>query len=392
MNEPFAAPGTRKRTEAFCIAAVLAVLSATLWPFDPFPRNGVSWLQGTGGLKFEKAGLLISNGALEPAETQATESYSLELLLRPASTKSAYTILGFYAPTRPRQFLVRQWKDGLLVTHDAAVESDRTKTIKFDVDHVFHPGRLVLVTISSGPNGTTVYLDGQTAQSFPGFRISRSELSGETVLGTSPVTYDPWSGELRGLAIYSKEQTPEDAFRHYEQWTDPRGRPPDLDGVLARYAFTEAVGREVRDQAASGPNLEIPESFNVPHKGMLRSVAKEFKANRRYVIEVLMNVGGFVPLGLIVCAYVAWTRNPWKAILITTVACGILSLVIEVLQYFIPRRGSGTTDIITNTLGAAVGAIFMERRAVGCALEQMKLIRRVRESLEHRRVPSPRFL
>jgi len=360
--------------------AVLAVLSATLWPFDPFPRNGVTWLQGTSGLKFEKAGLVISNGALEPAETQATDSYSLELLLQPASTKSAYTILGFYAPTRPRQFLVRQWKDGLLVTHDAAVESDRTKTIKFDVDHVFHPGRLVLVTISSGPNGTTVYLDGQPVQSFPGFRISRSELSGETVLGTSPVMYDPWSGELRGLAIYSKELTPEDAFQHYKQWLDSSGRSPDLEGVLVRYAFTEAAGHEVPNQIASGPNLEIPARFLVPHKGMLRSAAKEFKANWRYLIDVLMNVGGFVPLGIIVCAYLAWTRNRWKAILITTVACGILSFVIEVLQYFIPRRGSGTTDIITNTLGAALGAVLTQHDAVRCALELMKLIPGVQQS------------
>src|ERR1019366_2494153 len=132
----------------------VAVLIATLWPFSPFPWNGVLWLHGTTGLKFEKAGLVVSTGPLRPSDGEA-ESYSLELLLRPASTKSAYTILAFYTPTRPRQLLVRQWRDGLLVTHDAAVENDNTRTIKFDVDHVFRRGRLVLVTISSGPNRTT---------------------------------------------------------------------------------------------------------------------------------------------------------------------------------------------------------------------------------------------
>jgi len=358
--------------------AVVAVLIATLWPFNPFPRNGVTWLQGISGLKFERAGLAVSNGPLKPL-TQGTESYTLELLLRPASTKSAYTILAFYTPTRPAQLLVRQWTDGLLVTHDAAVERDRTKTIKFDVDHVFRPGRLVLVTISSGPNRTAVYLDGQPADSFPRFKISQSELSGEIVLGTSPVTYQPWQGELRGLAIYSKELTRADALRHYKEWTDPSG-PPDLDGALARYTFAEVAGREVRNEVASGPNLEIPANFSVPHKGLLRSAAKEFKANWMYAIDVLMNIAGFVPLGLIVCAYLAWTRSPWKAILITIVACGILSFVIEVLQYYIPRRGSGTTDIITNTLGAALGAALSQAGAVRPTLEKMKLIRRVQRS------------
>jgi len=64
----------------------------------------------------------------------------------------------------------------------------------------------------------------------------------------------------------------------------------------------------------------------------------------------------------------------------------MLSFVIEVLQYYIPRRGSGMTDIITNTLGAALGAMLLQVGAVRRALEQMKLIRRDREPLDY---PSP---
>jgi VanZ family protein len=52
----------------------------------------------------------------------------------------------------------------------------------------------------------------------------------------------------------------------------------------------------------------------------------------------------------------------------------MFSFVIEVLQYYIPRRGSGVTDIITNTLGAALGAALMETTAVRHVLEEMKLI------------------
>jgi VanZ family protein len=189
-----------------------------------------------------------------------------------------------------------------------------------------------------------------------------------------PVTYAPWPGELRGFAIYSKELTPADALRHYKEWTDPSG-PPDLDGAIARYAFAEAAGREVRNDVASGPHLEIPAIFSVPHKALLRSAAKDFKANWKYTKDVLMNIAGFVPLGLIVCAYLGWTRSRWKAILITTITCGILSFVIEVLQYYIPRRDSGATDIITNTMGAALGAALTQAGAVRHALEQMKLIR-----------------
>jgi VanZ family protein len=338
------------------VVAVLAVLIATLWPFRPFSPNGVHWIEGANGLRFEKAGLVVSNGPLMPAETDAG-SYSLELLLRPASTKSSYTILAVYAPTRPKQLLVRQWTDSLLVTHDATVDRDRTRTIKFDVDHVFIPGRLAHVTISSGAGGTTVYLDGEMAGSFPEFKISRSELLGRIVLGTSPIMYQPWHGELHGLAIYAKELTAVDALRHYKEWIVPSGHP-DLDGAIARYSFARGAGSEVRSQVPTGPSLEIPASFSVPYKSLLVSPAQEFKANRLYANDVAINIAGFVPLGLIVCAYLSWTRGHWRAILGTIIACGFLSFVIEVLQYYIPQRNSGTTDIITNALGAALGAVL----------------------------------
>jgi VanZ family protein len=334
----------------------------------------VHWLQGVNGLSFEKNGVVVSTGPLKPPETVASESYSLELLLRPASVRSSYTILAFYAPTRPRQLLVRQWKDGLLVTHNAEVDRDKTRTIKFDIDNVFHPGRLVLVTISSGLNGTTVYVDGQPAGSAPRFKISRSELSGEVVLGTSPVTYHPWQGEVRGLAIYAKELAPVEALQHYKEWSNPSGRP-DLDGAMARYSFEETSGREVRNEVNSEPALQIPGTFSVPHKGMLQSAAKEFKPDWRYAVDVVMNIAGFIPLGMIVCAYLGWTRGRWQAIFVATLTCGLLSFVIEALQYYIPRRGSGTTDIITNTLGAAVGGVLTYTSVVRRALERVNLIR-----------------
>jgi VanZ family protein len=370
VEEQFKAAASRARI--LCFVTVLGVLVATLWPFNPVPRNRVSWLQGMPGLKFEKASLVISADSLEPPDADL-DSYTIELLLRPASITRAHTIVGFYTPPSPKQFLIRQWTDGLLVTHDARINHDKTRTIKFDVDHVFVRGELVQVTISSGPKGTTVYLDGQMSESVPQFRVSGKELSAQVVLGTSPVTYNPWFGELCGLGIYSRELTPADAFRHFREWTEPSGSP-DLQNAMARYIFAEKAGQEVHNEVASGPNLEIPARFSIPHKGMLESVAKEFRPNRRYASDVLMNIAGFIPLGVIVCACLTPTRTRWNAILFTVVACGILSLGIEVLQYYIPSRGSGITDIITNTTGAAAGAVLVQMSAIRRLLERMNLI------------------
>jgi VanZ family protein len=289
--------------------------------------------------------------------------------------RSLRTILGFHSAVSARQLEIWQWKTGLLVTHDARVESDKTQEIKFGVDHVLEPGKLVCIAISSGRNGTRVYVDGQLAQSFPRFEISRNELSGSIILGTSPVRCDPWNGAIKGFAIYAKELMPEEAFQHYQSWTDRSGHSPaDLDAAIARYRFEEGAGKEVHNQVSSGPNLEIPATFSVPYKGFLQSPVHEFRPSWKYAWEVVSNIAGFVPLGMVVCSQFAWTKTRWKAILTASAICATLSFAIEVLQYYIPRRGSGITDILTNTLGAVLGAILLQSSLVRKRMQMMGLV------------------
>jgi VanZ family protein len=305
------------------------------------------------------------------ANGSGQEACGLELLLRPAVIESIHTILSFYTPTNPTQFLVRQWRDGLLVSRDIVKAGNNVKRAKFDVDHVFRAGRLLLVTITSGLHGTVAYVNGQPVQVYPRFITSQKELSGQIVMGTSAVDYEPWPGEVRGLAIYSKELTPAEVLRHYGQWSDGRGIDSwELSGAMAYYSFTERAGREIHSAVASGPDLQIPRTFTVPYKAFLQSPVKEFEASWNYAEDLLMNIAGFVPLGFLFCAYCVWRRSRWKAILCATLAGGILSLTIEVLQAYIPQRVSGTTDIITNTLGTALGAVLVRPSMIRMILRQ----------------------
>ena len=375
VNDKSMAVREKRLLAILCGIAVMAILLATLWPFDPFPRNRVSWLRNGNGIRFGGPGLVLSHAPLRADGAEAGNSCSLELLLRPASIDVSTTILSFYSPDNPQQFAVRQWTDGLLVTRDLVIAENKMKRTKFDVDHVVQPGKLVLLTITSGANGTVVYSNGSHAQAFSRFTIPQNVLSGQIIMGTSSVDYQPWRGEISGLAVYSKELTAAEVGRHYASWIGERGGDPaDFDGIIARYAFTENSGDEIHNAVASAPSLDIPAYFRVPHKALLKSAAKEFEATRKYVIDILMNIAGFVPLGFIFCAYFLLGRTRGQAILYATLAGGILSLLIEVLQAYIPQRVSGTTDIITNTLGTLLGAMLARPDMVRAVLGKAKLI------------------
>jgi VanZ family protein len=361
----------KKYLGILCGMVIFGVLICTLWPFNPFPSNRVSWVPEVNGIRFGNQGVVISNAPLIAGAADTGKSCSLELLLQPAQIKGVYTILDFYVPGNPGQFLVRQWTDGLLVSRNVLDAGNKVKTEKLDVAHAFQRGKLLSLTIASGPNGTVVYLNGRQAQAFPKFMISKSNLSGQIVMGTSAVDYEPWPGEIRGLAIYSKELTREEVFRHYENWAAGGGEPLDAEAMIARYAFTEGTGHEIHNAVASGPDLEIPRSFRVPYNTLLKSPGKEFRANWSYLNDLLLNIAGFVPVGFLICAYLGVTQSRRNAILYAILAGGLLSFVIEVLQAYIPGRTSGMTDIITNTLGTVLGAVLVQSNLVRIILRRM---------------------
>jgi VanZ family protein len=371
LNEGRSRLQEKKRLGILCCIVIAGVLVCTLWPFDPFPSNQVSWLSGGNGIRFGRHGILLSREPLRAESAHGREVCSLELLLQPADTDGGYTILNFYTSGNPKQFRVRQWTDGLLVSRSVLDASKNTKNQKFDVDHAFQPGKLLLITMTSGPEGTIVYLNGRQARVLPKFIFTKSDLSGQIVIGTSAIEYHPWRGEIRGLAVYSKELAPDEVLRNYENWTARGDAGEDLKGTIARYTFTERTGDEIHNTVASGTDLEIPRSFFIPYKPMLESPAKEFEANRTYLKDLLLNIAGFVPVGFLVCAYLGVTGSGKHAIVYAILVGGILSFVIEVLQFYIPSRGSGITDIVTNTLGAALGALLARPSLVRILLRGM---------------------
>ena len=335
-----------------CVSVLCCILVAGLAPFQR-PRNAVTWLGNENGVRFGNYGTIWSSGTLEGAVAQDEPSCSLEIWLQPERTSGSHPLLSFYTPENPLQFWLQQFRANLGINRE--LPGDQHRVVAIGIEGVFSQTKPVFITMASGTQKTSIYVNGSLAESFPQFRFGEN-CKGQLVLGTSPVRNERWSGLLLGLAIYRRELTPAQVLQHFETWTI-HGRPElsASEDAMAIYLFNERAGDIVHNAVRPGIDLHIPKSYSLLHQKLLEPFWKEFKPRRAYGSDILINIAGFIPLGFFFCAYWSSVRPIRHAALSTVVLGFIVSLTIEILQSYIPTRGSGTTDLITNSFGTFLG-------------------------------------
>jgi len=338
-----------------CVLVLLGILTAGLWPFHA-PRNEVTWLADSRGVRLGRHGTILSGKPFQ--QDTASDGRSIEIWLQPGRSESSSTILAFYNSNPRSQFSLHQSKANLGLQADlySATSSDLARVGY--VSDIFRSRASLFLTITSGTHGTAVYVDGVLNSRFLEFHPGNQAFTGRLVLGTSPLDNNGWSGRLFALAIYDRELTPEQAGEHYKSWT-AQGSPgvPAEDRSSAVYLFQEQTGNTIHNQTSSGVDLVIPENYSIVDEKFLEPFWQEFHWELSYGKNALINIVGFLPLGYFFYAW--WSARHLRRVLLFTVLLGAAtSLTIEVLQAFLPTRDSGTTDLITNTLGTYLGILI----------------------------------
>ena len=143
------------------------------------------------------------------------------------------------------------------------------------------------------------------------------------------------------------------------------------------YLFNEQSGEKLHNLGKAGPDLVIPQNYFIFQPGFLMPFWKEFRPNREYAKDLAINVLGMVPIGICFAALLAWINGSRRCIVYAALGGFCVSLSIEILQAFMPTRFSGTTDLITNTLGAALGGWLYLSEFTQSWLKRRELVREV---------------
>jgi len=176
------------------MSVLCGILALGLWPFYR-PRNEVAWLGNENGLRFGGYGTILSSGTFQMAGSQDEASCSLEIWLQPGLTSDSNTFLSFSTPENPLLLSLHQYRSYLILNRESRGDQHGTGVI--GIEGVFDQIKPVFITITSGIQGTAMYVDGALARAFPGFRLGK-DFTGQLVIGTSPVETEGWAGRLRG--------------------------------------------------------------------------------------------------------------------------------------------------------------------------------------------------
>jgi len=348
----------KKLVMAVCALVLGVTLYAGFSPFTPHLKNEVHWLDGQNGLYFGEYASILSSAPLAldgPPDGPCT----VELWLQPGLLDDSNTMLAFQTPESPLRFRIEQ--------NESALRFDRQESGRYPekgAEYIWMAGvveenKPILITVTGGRRGTTVYLNGVLARSAPEFHLVRRDLTGGIVVGNSAVDNDSWSGILRGIGIYNQELSADQVRKNYEDWTRT-GQPATLDSASAVYPFSEHSGNTVHNLVHNpdmpGADLYIPDYYLVLYPEFLEPVWRSWGFNWAFWKDCIVNVVGFMPFGFAFCVYFALTRPLKRAVLLSIVLGSAISLLIETTQYYLPTRDSETIDFLNNCIGTSLGA------------------------------------
>src|SRR6266702_8214358 len=85
----------QKGLGAICVSVLCAILAVALWPFNPYPKNRVTWLHDENGISFGGRGVIWSSGTFGLSDPQEMAGGSLELWLNPRRIMNRPKLLAY---------------------------------------------------------------------------------------------------------------------------------------------------------------------------------------------------------------------------------------------------------------------------------------------------------
>ena len=325
------------------LLAVYAVilLAACFWPFNFFQENGV--IAGRDSLTFFDPGIAYTEKV--GAGLGDLKEFTLVAELSAASPGHSSWIISYGLDFDQLNLLI-----GLYV-HRLIVETHRgEQTMRASIEGAVQRGKRTWLVVVGSPGFLRVYVDGRLRREVlrEDPDSTKWDSSYPLVIGARSDGKYPWSGTLYRLGILGFAVSEEQA-------TNPDSLLTSSLAMSYQFQSGEGWGTLNRGTGETGL-LYIPELF-VPFRRASLMDIEDLWIPKPIWTDIILNVLAFVPLGILLCFFLRKAFHPLVVVLLVLIAAFGLSLCIEMLQVYLPRRWSTFTDVATNSIGALLGAI-----------------------------------
>jgi hypothetical protein len=347
-------------------AMLLGILFFGLRPTDFSLSNKVTWISHQTGIHFGKYSIAHTDSNLSSSGSgfQPTDSgISVEMALRSdaANDERFKFLVVLHNGDDSKQFLIGQWRSFIILMNGDDYNG-KQGIKKLGIGEALLPMKTRFVSITSGEEGTEVYIDGQLAAKKKDLSLKIPEGKGKNrlVVGNSVYGRHSWEGDIYGLAIYGYRLTEKDIAFHFERWTKERNfRFLIEETPKVLYIFEEKRGAIAFDKSGGDYHLKIPSKMKLLKRKILEWSWHDIEFSRSNVQDMIINFIGFIPLGFLLSILFTNIGGSIEkhAFLIAVSLCFIISLIIEIAQSWIPSRSSSMLDLFLNMFGALLGAL-----------------------------------
>lgn len=335
-----------------------------MWPCNFFQKNSVRWLREKDGVSFKRYGIIYSRESIKQ-NILKEKQITVEIVIQPGEEpgNGIKRIVSFYNPEkRYEEFHIGQWRSHLIIRRKSINPIKNREYNEIGEGYALRKNNVIHLTISSGETGTSIYINGKQVKVKPDFKLIPREriINGKIILGNSPASTDGWEGTIYALAIYNTTLPEKQVFNYYKKWKQNNTISKEANQVML-YQFDEASGSTVNNRLSSANHLFIPYRLNILKKDILSFSYRKGRLKRSDILDILLNILGFIPVGFFIALGISETRfNSRKQVYsITLLTCCGISILVEILQVYIPSRDSCLLDLFLNVMGACIGIFIL---------------------------------
>ena len=283
-----------------------------LWPLDFWPENQVRWLPEQRGIQFYKQGLSSRTNSggvvyselpvVVPRSVPTSEPTTIEIYLESHEGRDTGLahIVSFHDGYPRSPLVIGQWKSHLVIRCRDNENESRDTYREISLREALRMDEKKLITIASGPDQISIYVDGELARSYSDRSLIKVDhFSGHLNLGNSSIGHNAWAGNIYGLALYDKLLTSEQIRQHHLLWgVDSMNLTATITPEpLIVYDFSEGGGAFVHNRVDNVNHLIIPSTFKPLKTAVELRFWRDIPWDRQTAKDILINLFGFVPFG-----------------------------------------------------------------------------------------------